>query len=98
VNEYLTNAPDDYINIPIKLVLIIAIHGFLRKSEIVSIMRSDVSEVDGMVIIKVWRKKTRGPKLQSSFLITDEKYVSKVLAYIQLINHSKKPEVSHLPS
>ena len=85
VKRFTTDAPDDYIYLPMKVALIIGLHGVLRVSELVDLdfnniqVRYDIQAIQGSVT----RKKQKGPRANSTFLITDDLFRSKVQLYIQ---------------
>ena len=90
VDKFFEQAPDDHQYLLIKCALVLALHGMLRISELTSFdcsyitIKPEIKAVQGIVE----RKKNNGPKANTTFLVVDEKYKSKLETYINILNSS----------
>jgi hypothetical protein len=82
IEKYLNSAPNDNFHYIREAVAAIAIPGLLRGIEVSEIMFGDVqlhAAIDTrMYSVKIHRKKQKGPKIQSRFIITSKILVSAI--------------------
>jgi hypothetical protein len=78
-----------------KVALIIAVHGFLRKSELVEFVFDNVTISNELFMGKVNRKKGVESRKLSTFLVTDKLFLSKLNLYFNKFDGKVKWHVLH---
>ena len=83
LSAFIRDAPDDDNYLVMKVVFIIAVNGFLRKDELVSLLRENVVFKREYVSVKVFRKKTAETANDFfEFFIMDPTYIAKLRLYV----------------
>jgi integrase len=79
IARFVEEAPSDAEYLPMKVALLFGIHGLLRKSELISLDWKNITLIETEAVkhlhVQLFRKKQKGPRASTSFLITKESYV-----------------------
>lgn len=86
VYKFIKEAPREPELLQKKVVLILGVFGLLRRSEIIALQFDHIQMRDNEVKVSIQRKKGRGPKATSTFLITDEDALAVLKDYVSLFD------------
>jgi len=87
ITQFLVESPNDRENLPRKVATILAVYGFLRKTEITELTFTDVEIHEEHAWVYVYRQKqASSSRERSKFLISDSNSLGILKQYIECFN------------